>query len=583
MKKVSKKSIVLWSSLVLGASLLWRSLSVHEADSSLLLPLAPGDEATYEVSVSLLQSQGGQGDSQALLLTGELKQQVLADGGYRTQWTRIDSFTLLGEDASDARPALLSQPFLSYFSPQTSRFEHRSAAALPETLRKIQANMLDKMLLPFPAGESPTLAGERAEKDDLGPYTVFYRSQATEGGLTIERQWLGYAGASIQVEPGLDLLTYDLKSSGRLARLEGSLALGIGPHRYLNKISVRLSGSQAPSREQPMSKPQDLQAIEGSPNEHVPRPTQARFSENLKELEAINEHSEGKAAYQVFSQLKEDLIAQPELGQKIADLILRTTERDASSQRRLSILFGALAQSSSAQHAELLGELAQQCADKFCKVQALVGLSDHKHPTGNAAAKIMDLARQKGDKEVQGTALLAAGSLGHKLPQELSELPALLQAQIDDPALAPIKSTVLAAMGNHGDAAYRQILERELGAKSIKHRAAAVYSLRHIPGAQKTLLGLLDDKQDKVVLGEAYKALAYQNLASDEYRELAQKSLLLKDQDLQTAAARTLVRAYEREPEKLKEVLWQFSEETSYQGVKDYVAAEIAPLAPATP
>ncbi|MCX6127784.1 MAG: HEAT repeat domain-containing protein [Proteobacteria bacterium] len=573
----SAKRWILVSGLSLASlSLYWLSKTTSNDSQvqSELASVSKFDEIRYELKVKLSQDQMGRGASTALLLVGEFRQVLLANGQYSSRWTRMDTFEVLGQDPKAGAQAILDQSVVSVFDEGKARFDHLSGQDMPEFLQRLQANLLNKILLPVPPGSLPHLEAVHEESDEIGLAQVSYQSHQDDKVYRIKRTWLSYSGPGISVESDANHFSYEYNEEARLVKMDGRLGLDLKGMRYRSEITLRMLGSDASPTPVASAPKSSLKTINISNDDHTDIEPALSYEESLKHLDALEQNSPGTEAYQIFSSLKQDLVTHPQHGDELAARILGNPSRDASSKRRLTVMFGALAQSESSHHTDLLADLSRQCPDSFCKVQAVVALSDHKNPSEQAAERVLEMAKQQGDAELQSTALLAAGSLGYKLGTKLPQLPTLFAEQLNDPNMKPLKSTILAAMGNHGDADYLPTLQTFLEAKDINQRAAAVYSLRYIPGADQNLLDMLRPNQDKVVISEAYKALEFRNLTQKDYQSLVQSSLNLKDQDLQLAAARTLLRLFQAAPSQHKEALEVFKAKADFDAVRSYLTQE---------
>lgn len=573
----SAKRWILLSVLSLASlSLYWLSKTTMNdfQVQSELASASKFDEIRYELKVKLSQDQMGRGASTALLLAGEFRQVLLANGQFSSRWTRIDTFKVLGQDPKAGAQAILDQFVVSVFDEEKARFDHQSAQEMPEFLQKLQANLLNKILLPVPPGSLPQLEGVHEESDEIGLAQVSYQSHQDDRVHRIERSWLSYSGPGISVESDAHHFTYEYNGEARLVKMDGRLGLDLKGLRYSSEITLRMLGSDASPTPVTSVPKSSLKTINISNHDQTDIEPALLYEESLKHLDSLEHNSPSTEAYQIFSNLKQDLVRHPQHGDELAARILGNPSRDASSKRRLTVLFGALAQSESSHHTELLADLSRQCPDSFCKVQAVVALSDHQNPSEQAAERVLEMAKQQGDAKLQSTSLLAAGSLGYKLGKKLPQLPTLFAEQLSDPNMQALKSTILAAMGNHGDAEYLPTLQTFLEAKDINQRAAAVYSLRYIPGADQNLLEMLQPNQDKVVISEAYKALEFRNLTQKDYRSLVQSSLNLKDQDLQLAAARTLLRLFQAAPAQHKEALEVFKAKADFDAVRSFLTQE---------
>jgi HEAT repeat protein len=309
------------------------------------------------------------------------------------------------------------------------------------------------------------------------------------------------------------------------------------------------------------------------------------FEEAMQKLSEMSDKTDSAQVYRIFSALKSHVRATPAYADRLVKRILASKERDPSTRRQMSAMFGALAQSKNPAIADTLSQLASECPDNYCKVQAIVGLNDHVKPTEASAAKMIDLAASTPDQEVAATALLAAGSIGHKIDAQLPELPKTLIKIYGEPGKEGIKTSVLAAMGNHGNSEYLPVLEAGLKDKEPVTRAASVYSLRNIPSpsVNESIVNVIEKDESKSVVREALKAVAYRTMTADEYMKIAVKSASFDNQELQEDAARVMVDAYKANPGPLEAAIRTFHDKASFPNVKVYIETQSKPAEATAP
>lgn len=538
------------------------------------------DQAIYSVRVDIRQRTDS-GEAPAMGFAATLAQHVQAEGEFVSQWEAIEELSMMGQAvAADVRDGLLRKAVLSSYDSGESDFAHYLPQDFPAPFVPFQLSFMRKVLLPFPLEQLKEGTVSRTENDEAGSYRAEYVIRPTGDGFEVNKIWQQYLAAGVKVDAEENSLHYVLAKDGRLVSLDGRVTLHYRqpqPAHFSSEIHVRRKGSQAKAGTARVAKEQmkKTDARDMAPPT-ANDPNRMSFGEAMTKLDAISDKSDSAEVYNLFSTLKAEVIRDPSLAREVFDKIRKTSERDPSSKRRLTVLFGALAQSEATEIAETLANEVQQCPDSFCKVQSIVGVSDHPHPNEASAEKMLEIGRNSSDAEIAGTALLAAGSIGRKLDDSLPQLPQALISELNNPAKAEIKSTVLAAMGNHGNPEYLASLENYArSSKDVSAQASAVYSLRYLPqeSVNQTLLSVLSESKNKNVMAEAYKAIEYRNLSAEQYHDLAKNSAALSDRDLAQAAARVLLQAYRDDP-KLEGALETLRNETKVPDVRDYLDGE---------
>ncbi len=567
----------------------WRKTPARpEADATTPASASAGlknEQASYTVHLTVQQRKEGAA-LPILEFNASLQQNWNAQGAAEclSEWSSIEGLTMMGQAVQQSQlQTLRNQAILSVYDAKEQNFVHYLPKDFPAQYVPFQLGLLHKIILPFTREQLQVGVVARSETDEVGGYKAEYTIKKIAEGFDVSKKWLYYNSQAMKVDGEANAIDYTLAEDGRLVGAKGRVTIhyrqGESAH-YTTEFNVGLTGrrlvaSKALKRE--AMKPSDFKQI--AQDMAANDPNHMSFEEAMKTLDSIDEKTDSSEVYRVFSNLKAEVIKDPAKAGQLFEKINRTSSRDPSSKRQLTAVFGALAQSEDTAIAESLATLATspQCADSFCKVQAIVGLSDHPFPSELTAEKMLEIGRSSPDLEIAGTALLAAGSVGRKLDTSLPELPKALIAELNNPAKAPIKSTVLAAMGNHGNGDYLTSLESYAkSAKDVSLQASAVYSLRYLPqeSVNATLLSVLSQSKDKNVMSEAIKAIQYRNFSPEQYQSLARTSGALSDKDLAQAAARLLVQAYRDDP-KLDAPVQTLRDETRVQGVKDYLNGEI--------
>ncbi|MBC7658950.1 MAG: HEAT repeat domain-containing protein [Chitinophagaceae bacterium] len=538
-----------------------------------------GDEAFYTVKISAKQLNRGM-DSTLIDMDATLSQIKQSDTEYVTQWSSIAALNLMNSKADQAATTvLLGKPSVTTIEGKT--ITHYLAKDFPPGLTTFQLSFLQKIFVGLKAdGSAPIL---KTEKDEVGAAQVQYAFEKAGANTKVTKTWLGYTQDSIKVDAVDNQLIYGLAPDGRLLSVVGTLTLHYrkpSPSHFTTTISVILKNHQAKSSlHKTVVNKDNLQKTDMTRATAVTRQIQNQtgmtYDDALKQLDTMTEKTDSKIVYTIFSTLKADVIEHPEHAGVLVSKILETKTRDEGSRRRLSAMFGALAQSESPAIADSLASLATECPDNFCKVQAIVALNDHPAPSESNAAKMIDLAAHAVDTEIASTAVLAAGSIGKKV--DVPELSKALIDEYNDPSKASLKTAVVAAMGNHGSAEYLPTLKANLTAPDTNLRGSSVYSLRYIPGddVNTTLLNVVQKETDKGVTSEALKALQFKNLTDTQYVDVAQKAATFADADLQQSAARMLVEAYNDNPKVARKALETLRDSTKVPNVKTYIDSEL--------
>lgn len=536
----------------------------------------PDHEALYSVKLSSHQIRGGD-DSPLIELEGTLAQAQRSDNEFISQWRDLSQLSLLGSatETNQIR-AMLNKPMVTTINGRD--VTHYIDNSFPQALVTFQLGFLEKFYLGVKPETSRAL--KRSEKDEMGTAEVEYVFSKEGQNYRVVKTWIRYNQSYIKVDAEENNLVYAVGPDGRLISLEGTLTFHYSqpsPMQFRNSIKVALkdhraiSGNTHKIDKEGLKKTSIAQAAVEA--QIMQEPEQMSFEEALKKIDTVTESSDSQEVYELFSALKTEVILKPELIATLEDKILNEKSGDASARRRLSTMFGALAQSQSTEGANVLADLATKCPDNFCKEQAIIGLNDHQNPNEDNAAKMLQIAKSSGDSEISGSALLAAGSIGRKLGSDLPQLPAELIAELADPARAEMTSTVIAAMGNHGDAEYFPVLSANLEAEDSTLRSAAVYSMRYLPNEEVdgALIDVLLKETDNDVSREVFKALQHRSLSEEQYLTVAEKTVTMEDMSMQHDAARMLLDAYQANAAAATASLQTLKEKTPFPEIRAYI------------
>lgn len=539
-----------------------------------------GDEALYAVKIKATQKSSGP-ESIQIELDGTLSQIKQSENEYVSEWKDIGKLSLMNAASDPNTSAIfLHKPMITTIDGRD--ITHYLGKDFPKGLMAFQLSLLQKIFVGVKAdGDKPIL---RTEKDEVGSAKVQYVFAKEGKNFKVTKTWTQYLEDYIKIDAVDNQLVYGLGPDGRLLSVEGTLTLHYRKPtstHFTTYISVALKDHKPVTASQPKVAKESLQKTNMEQaiaiSRQAPEQGQMTYEEALQKLDTITDKTDSIEVYAVFSALKADVITNPDHASTLVSKILDSKDRDPSARRRMSAMFGALAQSQAPAIADSLANLVTDCPDNFCKVQAMLGLNDHPNPSGANAAKMMQIANSTTDSEISGTALLAAGSIGKKLGTALPDLPKEMIAELNNPQKADMKSTVLAAMGNHGAADYYPALQSSLTAPDSNVRSAAVYSMRYLPNSEvnSTLVNVVLKEKDNDVTREAFKALQYRNLTDEQYVTVAEKSATLDNKDLQQDAARLLIEAYHDNPKTAEASLKALQEKTKFQAVKDYISEEM--------
>lgn len=547
---------------------------------------ANNEEALYEVTLKTTQRTNAV-ESEVMSVVGTIAQSRQGDRDFITEWREITEFEILDKPADPQLVTnLLGKPVISVNNKGT--IEHFLPKDFPATFMTFQLSLLNKLFVPvFGNSNNPIQA---TEKDEVGTAKIQYDFIEEGQNIKVLRTIERYVQDQVKADAEDNFLSFAYTTEKRLIQVKGKLTAHFREPSSIhmsNDIKVVYKGP-APQEKLTSSTPTKEEMAKTDINRAAAlaqvssRPADAMtFEEAMKKIDAITESTEGSEVYEIFTFLKDDITAHPERGAEVVKKISDIKDRSESGQRKLALLFGALAQSSAAEHSDSLVKLATDCPDEFCKTQAMVALNDHSNPTPESAKRILEIASQETDPQLAGTALLAAGAVGKKI-QDSSAISQELLKEINDPAKAPVKNTVIAAMGNHGAADYFSPLVESLKSKDVSTRSSAAYSMRYLPNAEVngTLIGLMNDPEYDVQR-EAVKAMAYRNLSTDEYQTVAQSAAKNPDTDLQQEAARVLIAAYRDNPKANQAPLETLLKETKSEDIKTFISAEMKSIAEA--
>ncbi len=565
--------------IFLGMNKKGRVSSITTADLP-VKALNATDEGEYDTHLSIKRSAPGEKDMVLLSLDGEYAQAQTDSKEFVTEWKTIQKFVVNDQLADPAVfGPLLHQKTVTQLIGGVPN--HLLPPDFPREFYRIQLGVMDRIFLFVPLADHGTVDNKEMENDN--PYNARYTFAKDGANTLVDKVWVSYdKGGAIVSEPN-NSLRYIFSETGRLLAIEGKIRQHFtSPASDIDlQMSVRLKGAHPAKAEKAALakdklKPLNAQVVQQADYQAAAERGMS-FEEAYHKLDTITDKSDGTDVYHVFVALKDNVRIHPEYGDRLVKRILDTKERDPSARRQLAAMFGALAQSKNPHFADELGNIAEQCSDNFCKVQAIVGLNDHTNPTPQSAAKMLEMGQRSTDPEIAGAALLAVGSMAHKMDSTPPETAKVILDVYNDPAKANIKTTTLAAMGNYGNPTFLPTLEDGLKSQDPSIRSSAAYSLRNIQdaGVNPALVNFIQNEKSAEVIKEAMKATAYRQLTADEYQKIAAKTATIDDHQTQEEAARALAGAYKGNPQAVEGALKTFKEKTKYANVKVLIDTEM--------
>lgn len=551
-------------------------------DASVMKGPGPTDEALYDVSIKTTQRTGSK-QGTVIGLTGVLAQSKQGDHDFISEWREITELTIIDQTPEASMTAmLLNKPMITTL--YSGEAEHFLPKDFPAGLLTFQLSFLGKFFVPV-KGEvgTPVL---RTEKDEAGTAKVQYDFSVEGQNFKVLKTWDRYVQDAIKVDSEDNMIRYVLTPERRVISVDGTLTTHYrepASIHFTTTISVRYKGSSPKAVLTATKNELEKTTLQRAAvlAQDLARPANTMsLEEAMKTLDSMDDKTDAKVVYEMFGVIKSDIIQNPAHAQGIVDRILATKNRDAAGERKVAVMFGLLAQSQAAEISESLAKLANDCPDNFCKVQAMVGLNDHPNPTQASAQEMLKIASVSADNELVGTALLAAGAVAKKLPENDQFVAQELVKTLNDPNKSEVKNTVIAAMGNHGSAEYYSSLQQSLKSEEVGTRAAAAYSMRYLPNAEANTVLIETMRNDKSidVQREAVKAMAYRNLSSDEYMAVAKIAAASTDRDLQQDAARVLLGAASDNPKAASAAVDALKQDSKLPEIKTYIEEELKPI-----
>lgn len=549
-----------------------QDLKIREIDKN--------NETDYAVAFAIRFRPKGAPERKMLVLDGVLTKFSQSDERFVTQWNSVGRYIADGKPGSEeVIKALIGQQSIS--DQQGDQLEHYLSPNFPKAFLRTQLMILDRFFIKVPIDSRMTVTKD--EVDDLVPFTAEYSFAQDQGLSVVTKKWAGYKNASSSVDPSDHSIRYYYDANKQLLGAQGRVKSYFKDQDESELVIDFQVKSIATRPASPRFKSLEIQGLRLADSGWLrdavgsPQNLGSTLADALRDVETLTEATDGGKTYEIFRALTDQVRANPEVAQQLSRRILEIKERDPASRRKLSALFGALAESKSSEGADTLAELAKDCPDSYCKTQAIMGLNTHSQPSPNNTEAMLSIARTADDKGVAATALIAAGAIGRKLEGESPDLTRELIQSYSNPANAEMKTSALAAMGNHGSADYWPTLSGGLKSSDSNIRSAAVYSLRHLPNEEVNaeIIRVIDQDDITSVVSEALKASGFRQMKTEEYNHIANRAANFKNKELAEQAANLLAEVYRSNPAAGQEALNVLREKTKYPDVKKYIEAQM--------
>lgn len=563
-----------------------------------LKSIPPQHEAQYAVTWQTTHRSDGKSEL-IMDLSGTALQYLQSETELVTVWSSIEKFSMAGiNDAGAISTEMLGKPAVTVRSGE--RLSSYIGDSFPSKLLGLEVSFLDKMTV-GPKSPPTFQTFFRNERDDLGSYNVRYDFAPGDKTDELTRIWVNSLDSRVKVDPKANALHYDLSKDGRLLSVKGTLTFHLTSESHQDSIehvidiSLKDALLKSPQRLTIDTKTlpkADLERIldANGPNLQTDKGEAVSIETALTKLDTISEKSDGAGVSDIFGTLRQDLRADPKLASKVITKILAINQRDEGSQRKETVLFGALAASGDPTIADALADLAtQSCPDSFCKSQAMMALNLHANPKPENARVLLAAAEASQDDEISGSAFLAVGSISSKLGQPMSDIAQSLIRDLkkagrtkgDDEDEQGNKGdnsenrriNILRAMGNHGNADYLAAIRDKITSDDVNEKAAALYALRNLPNDEVNtlLIKSLENEKSTTVNQNGLKALALRTLNAGETMKIATEFVKTDDEDVQSLAADVLIQAYKNDPQTAVDSIKFLASASTFPNVKLYL------------
>jgi len=294
----------------------------------------------------------------------------------------------------------------------------------------------------------------------------------------------------------------------------------------------------------------------------------------LVRVQTITMATASGEVYTLFGQIKAWLQQDPDALVQVENTLTLARVEDNDTRRRMSLLYGALAESTNPEAGLALVKLLGQRLSESAVIQAAAALGDQIHPPNAALDALWQEVQQPLSEASRNVSLLAFGSVAHHLDSDRSDATTRLLSLVSQSngSLADIE--VLAAMGNHGSTAYLPYIRNAAANPSPQIRGAALYALRFLPSAELrdwlAVTAAADASND--VKAEAVRSLRVLSRDAMDVRRLTMVARSSTDADVQLQVARILKTSCEEVDRSLRNLaLGEIAQHTLFDSVREFI------------
>ena len=294
----------------------------------------------------------------------------------------------------------------------------------------------------------------------------------------------------------------------------------------------------------------------------------------LARVQTITTATAAGEVYTLFGQIKTWLQQDPAALAQVAKMLNDTRGEDDDTRRRMSLLYGALAESTNPAAGLALVDLLRQRLSESAVIQAAAALGDQIHPPKAALDALWQEVQQPLSAASRNVSLLAFGSLAHHLDNDLNDATMRLLSLTSHSHRPQAEIEVLAAMGNHGSMAYVSYIRKAAANPSPQIRGAALYALRFLPSSELRdwLAVTAAADASNAVKAEAVRSLRVLSRDAMDVQRLTIVARSSTDPDVQLQVARILKNSCEEVDRSLRDhALGDIAQHTHFDSVREFI------------
>ena len=294
----------------------------------------------------------------------------------------------------------------------------------------------------------------------------------------------------------------------------------------------------------------------------------------LARVQTITHATASGEVYTLFGQVKSCLQQDPAALTEVVSTLNHMRGEDDDTKRRMSLLFGALAESTNPESGLALVELLSQHLSESAVIQAAAALGDHIHPPKAALDALWQEVQQPLSAASRNASLLAFGSVAHHLDSDPSDTTTRLLSLTSHSNGPQAEIEVLAAMGNHGSMAYVPYIRKAAASPNPQIRGAAFYALRFLPSSELRdwLAATAAADPSNTVKAEAVGSLRVLSRDALDVQRLTMVARSSTDADVQLQVARILKNSCEEVDRSQREhALGDIAQHTRFDAVREFI------------